>query len=50
VRQKLRAKMTKAFRDVYDKHKEMNIDMRTAAMVLAISRVARAIEIRGLWP
>ncbi|MCD6243800.1 MAG: Glu/Leu/Phe/Val dehydrogenase, partial [Candidatus Korarchaeota archaeon] len=42
VRQKLRAKMTKAFRDVYDKHKEMNIDMRTAAMVLAISRVARA--------
>ncbi len=50
VRQKLRAKMTKAFRDVYDKHKEMNIDMRTAATVLAISRVAKAIEIRGLWP
>ncbi|MCD6349072.1 MAG: glutamate dehydrogenase, partial [Candidatus Korarchaeota archaeon] len=50
VRQKLRAKMTKAFRDVYNKHREMNIDMRTAALVLAVGRVAKAIEIRGIWP
>ncbi|MDK2383348.1 MAG: glutamate dehydrogenase, partial [Candidatus Korarchaeota archaeon] len=50
VRQKLRAKMTKAFRDVYNKHKEMNIDMRTAALVLAVGRVAKAMEIRGIWP
>ena len=50
VRQKLKAKMTKAFRDVYDKHKEMNTDMRTAALVLAVGRVAKAMEIRGIWP
>ncbi len=50
VRQKLRAKMTKAFRDVYNKHKEMNIDMRTAALVLAVSRVVKAMELRGIWP
>ncbi len=50
VRQKLRAKMTKAFRDVYNKHKEMKIDMRTAALVLAVGRVAKAMEIRGIWP
>lgn len=50
VTQKLRASMTKSFRDVYNKHKEMKIDMRTAALVLAVERVAKAMEIRGIWP
>ncbi len=50
VRQKLRAKMTKAFRDVYNKHNELKVDMRTAALVLAVERVVKAMEIRGIWP
>lgn len=50
VRMKLRAKMTKAFRDVYEMHKELRVDMRTAALALAIKRVVRAMELRGIWP
>ncbi|ACB06847.1 Glu/Leu/Phe/Val family dehydrogenase [Candidatus Korarchaeum cryptofilum] len=50
VRMKLRAKMTKAFRDVYEMHKELKVDMRTAALCLAVKRVAKAIELRGIWP
>ncbi|RDD53896.1 MAG: Glu/Leu/Phe/Val dehydrogenase [Candidatus Korarchaeota archaeon NZ13-K] len=50
VRMKLRAKMTKAFRDVYEMHKELKVDMRTAALALAVKRVVRAMELRGIWP
>jgi glutamate dehydrogenase (NAD(P)+) len=50
VRMKLRAKMTKAFRDVYEMHKELKVDMRTAALCLAVKRVVKAIELRGIWP
>ena len=50
VRQKLRAKMTKAFRDVYAKHTEKKVDMRTAALWLAIERVVAAMKMRGIWP
>ncbi|RSN68994.1 glutamate dehydrogenase, partial [Candidatus Korarchaeum cryptofilum] len=50
VRMKLRANMTKAFRDVYEMHKELKVDMRTAALCLAVKRVAKAIELRGIWP
>ncbi len=50
VRNKLRAIMSKSFRDVYNIRNEMNVDMRTAALILAIKRVIKAIEIRGIWP
>jgi glutamate dehydrogenase (NAD(P)+) len=30
-----------------EKHK---VDMRTAALILAVGRVASAMKIRGLWP
>ncbi len=50
VRNKLRAIMSKSFRDVYNIRNEMNVDMRTAALILAIKRVVRALEIRGIWP
>jgi glutamate dehydrogenase (NAD(P)+) len=36
-----------AVREVYD---ERDVSWRTAAYVLALSRVARAHELRGLWP
>lgn len=50
VRSKLKARMSKSFHDVYEMHKELRVDMRTGALALAIKRVAKAIELRGLWP
>jgi len=42
--------MTKAFHAVYEMHKKHGVDLRTAAFVLAISRVAEAMKLRGIWP
>jgi glutamate dehydrogenase (NAD(P)+) len=42
--------MVKAFREVYAVARERNVDMRTAAGVVAVGRVAQAQLIRGLWP
>jgi len=50
VRQKLRARMTKSFRDIYNLRNEKNIDMRTAAYWLAIDRIVAAMRARGIWP
>jgi glutamate dehydrogenase/leucine dehydrogenase len=50
VRKKLKARMAKSFNDVYNMHKELKVDMRTAALALAVKRVVRAMELRGIWP
>lgn len=50
VRSKLKARMSRSFLDVYNKHKDLRVDMRTAALALAIERVTKAMELRGLWP
>ena len=50
VFQKLENKMVKAFEEVYKIYKERNVDMRTAAYIIAVSRVARAMQLRGIWP
>ncbi|MBC7331984.1 MAG: Glu/Leu/Phe/Val dehydrogenase [Synergistetes bacterium] len=42
--------MTNAFLAVYEVHRKYNIDMRTAAYVLAIGKVAEATKVRGIWP
>jgi len=42
--------MKKAFREVISISKEKKIDMRTAAMVLGVKRVADAVSVRGLYP
>ncbi|MCA6214674.1 Glu/Leu/Phe/Val dehydrogenase [Thermococcus bergensis] len=47
TRAKLDKKMSKAFWDVYNTHKEKNINMRDAAYVLAVSRVYQAMKDRG---
>ncbi|MHA1283856.1 MAG: Glu/Leu/Phe/Val family dehydrogenase [Promethearchaeota archaeon] len=39
-----------AFEDVYHIHKERNIPLRTAAYVKAVERVAKAVELRGIFP
>ncbi len=48
VYQKLDKKMTAAFHAVHDTSKKMAIDMRTAAYVVAVGRVAEAVKLRGI--
>ncbi|MGV3724868.1 MAG: Glu/Leu/Phe/Val dehydrogenase dimerization domain-containing protein [Actinomycetota bacterium] len=48
VNSELRVRMRKAYQDVIHMAKEQDCDLRTAAFALALSRVARATELRGL--
>jgi glutamate dehydrogenase/leucine dehydrogenase len=50
VNRMLAERMTKSFNDVYDAMKKYNIDMRTAALTLAVKRVSDAVMARGIWP
>jgi glutamate dehydrogenase (NAD(P)+) len=47
VHQKLDAKMTKAFHDVLNTSLAKKVDMRTAAYLVAVNRVAEAMRLRG---
>jgi len=47
---KLENKMVKAFNDVHKLAKKEESDMRTAALMLGVGRVAEAIKTLGLWP
>lgn len=49
VHEKLDKKMSKAFDDVYKKYKEIGVDPRTAAYIVAIERVAIAMKQRGWY-
>ncbi len=59
VNQKLKVKMERATDAVIDKQAEINrnppahlgpIDLRTAALIVAVSRVADVALKRGIWP
>jgi len=50
VNEKLRGIMTKAFHETLDIAQREQCDMRTAAYLLAVDRVANAMEMRGLYP
>lgn len=50
IREALEKKMRKAFSDVLEAKNKYNVDMRTAAYVVAIDRVAFAVEKRGIFP
>ena len=50
VNLKLRDIMTRAFHRVLDLSLEEKADMRTAALMLALKRVAEATRLRGLFP
>jgi glutamate dehydrogenase/leucine dehydrogenase len=50
VNLKLENKMVKAFNDVHKVAKKEKSDMRTAALILGVGRVAEAIKTLGLWP
>ncbi|MHA2620954.1 MAG: Glu/Leu/Phe/Val family dehydrogenase [bacterium JZ-2024 1] len=50
VYRKLQKVMTSAYDAVYEISKKYKVDMRKAAYILAIGRVAEATNIRGLYP
>jgi glutamate dehydrogenase (NAD(P)+) len=50
VNEKLHGIMTKAFREVLAVARREQCDMRTAAYLVAVERVADAMELRGLYP
>jgi len=50
VANKMEKNITKGFQDTYSISQKYKIDMRRAAMVLAVGRVVEAFNIKGLWP
>ena len=50
INRELKKIMLKAFEEVYKVSKERKIPLRTAAYIIAVSRIAKAIELRGIFP
>ncbi|MFX1304734.1 MAG: Glu/Leu/Phe/Val dehydrogenase [Promethearchaeota archaeon] len=50
INQELKNILVSSFEEVYNLSKEKNITLRIAAYIIAISRLARAIELRGIFP
>ncbi|RNJ75580.1 MAG: Glu/Leu/Phe/Val dehydrogenase [Nitrosopumilus sp. H8] len=50
VAKKMEKNITKGFKDVYAHSKKYKVDMRKAAMVLAVERVLEAFNHKGIWP
>ncbi|MFX0023268.1 MAG: Glu/Leu/Phe/Val dehydrogenase [Candidatus Hermodarchaeota archaeon] len=50
INKELKKIMLKAFEEVYNLSKERNILLRTAAYIIAVERIAKAIELRGFFP
>jgi glutamate dehydrogenase (NAD(P)+) len=50
VASRLRASMTAAFNNVWDKHDELKVDLRRSAFAYAVERVAETNATRGLFP
>ena len=50
VNAKLENCMVESFNDVYEIHEKENVDIRMAAYMLALTRVADAIKRRGVFP
>ena len=50
VNSQLEKVIVRSFHDVYKRSQELKLDLRTAAQVLGIGRVAEATQTRGLYP
>jgi len=50
VNLKLKDKMIRAYKDVHGMSKKYKTDMRTAALMLGVGRVADSLKTLGLWP
>lgn len=46
----LRLILGRALDDVFAQSSKANVDMRTAAMMIAVNRVAQAVQLRGIYP
>jgi len=50
VARKMENTIVQGFRDTYEASQKYKIDMRKAAMVIAVKRVVEAFEVKGNWP
>ncbi len=50
VNQRLERIMVKAYNEVLQRSKEFKVNMRTAAYILAVGKVAEATRMRGIYP
>ncbi len=50
VSERLQRKMESAFHEVHQIAEKERVNMRTAAYILGVGRVARAMELRGIYP
>ena len=50
VNKKLEELMLGAFHSVYDTAQKENVDMRLAAQIVAVNRIAEALKYRGIYP
>ena len=50
INARLKEVMVKSFSDVLDMAKKHKVDMRTAAYMVAVGRVAEATQTRGIYP
>ncbi len=50
INEKLRSIMTSSFAEVLTMATQQNVDMRTAAYLIAVRRVADATRVRGIYP
>lgn len=50
IEEKLREVVSASFEQVWALHEERGVSLRVAAYILAISRVAEATMLRGIWP
>ena len=50
INKELKKIILRAFEEVYEVSKERNISLRTAAYIIAVTRIAKAIELRGFFP
>ncbi|MFX1307982.1 MAG: Glu/Leu/Phe/Val dehydrogenase [Promethearchaeota archaeon] len=50
INKELKKILLEAFEEVYQMSKDRKIHLRTAAYIIAVSRIARAIELRGFFP
>ena len=50
INERLKRKMKRAFKETYEQAERLSIDMRRGAYAVAVSRVAEATKLRGLYP
>jgi glutamate dehydrogenase (NAD(P)+) len=50
VNRHLKSIMERSFREVWDFSRAQEVPMRTGAVMLAVGKVAEAVQARGIWP